>query len=260
MLTGIDHLVIAVNDLEAARKSYTDLGFTVVAGGRHTGIGTHNALIAFEDGSYLELIAFYEPRPDHRWWVPLQKGGGLVDYCMQTESLVADGEALRRAGVSIGQPEARNRRRPDGYEVRWRFSLPQGDQRGVAPFIIEDETPRDERVPRERRHANGVTGIATLTVAVADTVPVRRWYSAVAPPGTDIRRDDLDATGLRLRIGPHTLDFVQPVGTTGPLAGWLAGRGASPYAATFKTSAPPRALDQSQTLGARLSLVKGDGR
>ena len=72
MLLGIDHLVIAVKSLETATKDYMDLGFTVVPGGRHTGIGTYNSLIAFQDGSYLELIGFYEPRDDHRWFAPLQ--------------------------------------------------------------------------------------------------------------------------------------------------------------------------------------------
>ncbi|PYM68099.1 MAG: VOC family protein, partial [Candidatus Rokuibacteriota bacterium] len=39
MLSGIDHLVIAVPDLEVARKNYEALGFTVVPGGRHP-VGT----------------------------------------------------------------------------------------------------------------------------------------------------------------------------------------------------------------------------
>lgn len=52
MFTGIDHVVIAVADLEGAIASYAQAGFTVVRGGRHN-IGTHNALIAFADGSYL---------------------------------------------------------------------------------------------------------------------------------------------------------------------------------------------------------------
>ena len=76
MLKGIDHLVIVVPELEAAVASYRGLGFTVVPGGRHP-IGTHNALIAFADGSYLELIAFFEPNAQHRWYQRLQQGGGL---------------------------------------------------------------------------------------------------------------------------------------------------------------------------------------
>ncbi|TMJ30929.1 MAG: VOC family protein, partial [Alphaproteobacteria bacterium] len=54
---AIDHLVIMFPDLETAIRDYTELGFTVVRGGSHP-TGTHNALIAFADGAYVELIAF----------------------------------------------------------------------------------------------------------------------------------------------------------------------------------------------------------
>jgi catechol 2,3-dioxygenase-like lactoylglutathione lyase family enzyme len=256
MLTGIDHLVIAVEDLEAARKSYTALGFTVVEGGRHTGIGTYNALIAFEDGSYLELIAFYEPRDDHRWFAPLQKGQGLVDFCLQTDDLPGDTVALRRAGVDIGEPEKRNRVRPDGLDVRWVFSLARGAHRGVAPFIIADETGRDERVPRQRTHANGVTGVGSVTVAVDDVPKVRRWYADVlGTPGRDVQRADVQAAGARFTVGPATLDFVAPKAGAGPIAQWLRARGASPFAATLKTRSGPKGpLDVKHTHGARLAF------
>ena len=257
MLLGIDHLVVAVKSLETATKDYTDLGFTVVPGGRHTGIGTYNSLIAFEDGSYIELIGFYEPRDDHRWFAPLQKGGGLVDFCLQTDDLPGDTLALRRAGIDIGEPEQRNRKRPDGKEIRWVFSLARGAHRGVAPFIIADETGRDERIPRERRHANGVTGTGTVTVAVDDAARVRGWYAQVLrSPGLDITRDDVGGAGVRFAIGPHTFDFVAPVTASSPLGAWLAARGPSPYAATFTSGAGRTgALDPAKTHGARLALA-----
>ena len=49
---------------------YEKLGFTVVPGGKHP-VGSHNMLISFSDGSYLELIGFYRDATDHRWWQPL---------------------------------------------------------------------------------------------------------------------------------------------------------------------------------------------
>jgi catechol 2,3-dioxygenase-like lactoylglutathione lyase family enzyme len=256
MLLAIDHLVIAVDDLEAASKDYRELGFTVVPGGRHTGIGTYNSLIAFRDGSYLELIGFYEkPRPDHRWWAPLQKGGGLVDFCLQTDDLPRETQALRRAGIDIGEPEKRDRKRPDGKEIRWMFSLARGAHRGVAPFIIADETGRDERVPRERDHANGVIGISTVTVAVSDVARVRGWYSTILnQPGVEVTRQDLLAAGVRFLIGPHTFDFVAPSAPASPLTAWLTARGPSPYSATF-LGGRPGDLDLAKTHGARLALA-----
>jgi catechol 2,3-dioxygenase-like lactoylglutathione lyase family enzyme len=256
MLLGIDHLVIAVRNLEAATKDYTDLGFTVVPGGRHMGIGTYNSLVAFQDGSYIELIGFYEPRADHRWFAPLQKGGGLVDFCLQTDDLAGDTVALRRSGIDISEPEKRDRKRPDGKEIRWVFSLARGPHRGVAPFIIADETGRDERVPRQRTHANGVTGIGTVTVAVDDVARVRDWYAQVLnQAGADVTRADVGAAGVRFVIGPHTFDFVAPSTPSSPLAAWLAARGPSPYAATFTGAGRAGALDAAKTHGARLALA-----
>lgn len=256
MLLGLDHLVIAVRDLDAAAKDYTALGFTVVPGGRHTGIGTENQLIAFQDGSYLELIGFYEqPRADHRWWAPLERGGGLVDYCLQTDDLAGDTRALRAAGVDIGDPEPKGRQRPDGVEVRWVFSLARGADRGVAPFIIADETGRDERVPRQRSHANGVTGVGAVTIAVEDVARVRRWLAGVpGRPAADVKRPELEAAGLSVEIGPQRIDFLAPAGQRGPIAAWLAQRGPSPYAATLCGRARRGPLDPATTHAARLAI------
>jgi Glyoxalase-like domain len=114
MFTAIDHLVIVVPELERAMRDYSASGFTVVRGGKHN-VGTHNALIALADGSYIELIAFLKPVAGHRWYTALEKGGGLVDFCMQTDNLTADADAMRRAGVAIGMPIAMTRERPDGH-------------------------------------------------------------------------------------------------------------------------------------------------
>ena len=256
MLLGIDHLVVAVPDLDTAIRNYTELGFTVVPGGRHP-VGTHNALISFADGSYVELIAFYEPSPGHRWWAPLQKGGGLVDFCMQTDDLRGDTAAFRQAGVAIDDPKPLSRARPDGYKLSWVLSIPRDAHRGVAPFLIQDETPREERVPRQMTHRNQVRGIGAVTVAVTDVAPVRHWYARVlGAAGQDVSRGDLAAAGARFTIGPHMLDFVAPRGAGSPLTGWLKARGPSPYAATLLTAAgKPGPLDQAKTLGARFSFA-----
>jgi catechol 2,3-dioxygenase-like lactoylglutathione lyase family enzyme len=256
MLRGIDHLVVAVPDLDTAIRNYTELGFTVVPGGRHP-VGTHNALISFADESYLELIAFYEPSPDHRWWAPLQKGGGLVDFCMQTDNLRGDTAAFRQAGVLIEDPKPLSRVRPDGYKLSWVLSIPRAAHRGVAPFLIQDETPREERVPRQMTHRNKVRGIGTVTVAVSDVAPVRQWYARVlGAAGGDVARNDLTAAGARFTIGAHVLDFVAPRGAGSPLTGWLEARGPSPYAATLLTaSGKTGPLDQTNALGAKLSFA-----
>lgn len=253
MLIGIDHLVIAVSALDAAIATYRALGFTVVPGGRHP-IGTENALIAFRDGSYLELIAFLEPRPQHRWYQRLQQGGALIDYCLATDDLSGDARALRDAGVALADPRPLSRVRPDGYELRWVLAIPD-EHAGVAPFLIEDETPRGERVPAARTHANGATGMRALTVAVDDAATVRGWYERA--PGAkvaSIERQDLGASGTRVTLGPHALDFVAARGPESTVASWLGARGASPYAVAL--SGPPvhERLSLDRTMGVRVAI------
>jgi catechol 2,3-dioxygenase-like lactoylglutathione lyase family enzyme len=253
MIQGIDHLVIVVNDLDRAAKDYEQLGFTVVLGGQHP-VGSHNALIAFADGSYLELIAFYREAPDHRWWEPLQKGERLVDFCLQTDDLRGDTGRLKEVGVAINDPVPWSRRRPDGYELKWMLSLATGGHRGVAPFLIEDVTPRAERIPQRFAHENGATGIARVIVGVAELAPIRPWYEALlGTPGETLRNSALDAEGVLYEAGPHAIEFLTPNAAGGPLSDWLRKFSASPYAAVLNGSRAS-ALDPALTHGANLIL------
>ena len=236
MLQGIDHIVIVVNDLEQAAKDYERLGFTVVSGGKHP-VGSHNVLISLADGSYIEIIAFYREALDHRWWDPLKKGERLVDFCMQTDDLRGDTSKLRAAGVAINDPVPWSRTRPDGYELKWLLSLAQGSHRGIAPFLIQDVTPREERIPQAFDHKNRATGIESVTVAVSDFAEIQRWYNnALGNQGVPISDEKLQAQGTRYQIGPHKLDFMAPLEPASPLTDWLRAFGPSPYAATLRGS------------------------
>src|SRR5665213_4564899 len=55
----IDHLVLAVRDINAARATYDRLGFTLTPVARHP-FGTENSLVQMQ-GSYLELLAVADP-------------------------------------------------------------------------------------------------------------------------------------------------------------------------------------------------------
>src|SRR5689334_14717627 len=167
MIRAIDHIVILVSDLAAAVADYITLGFTVTPGGEHTGGATHNALVVFADDSYLELIAFKRPAPEHHWYRHSALGEGIIDFALLPTTIEADLAAARERGLEIEGPFPGGRLRPDGQQVAW--------QSGRAltpdlPFLCGDVTPRALRVPEgaARTHANGVTGVARLTVAVAD--------------------------------------------------------------------------------------------
>jgi hypothetical protein len=184
----------------------------------------------------------------------MSKSGGLVDFCAQTDDLAADVAAYRRAGVAITDPNGMTRDRPDGYRLRWVLAIPNAPFNGSLPFLIKDETPRDERVPRERTHRNGVTGLSNLVVAVPDASKVAQWYRAITgSPGEAVDHRDLDAVGSRFLLGSHQLDIVSPRGPNGPVAEFLRTRNAGPYQATLKGGRPGE-LDPALTQKARLRI------
>ncbi len=168
MIGGIDHVVLVVGDLDAAARRYEAIGFTVQPGGVHGGGASHNALIGFPDGSYIELFAFLDtanPR-NPAWLASLQRGGGVTDLCLRTDDLSAEVVRLQAAGLPYPAPAPMSRRRPDGVEVAWRLSVPPPSADRWLPFLIEDDTPRELRVPsgEAARHPNRVTGIARVEI------------------------------------------------------------------------------------------------
>ena len=255
MILGIDHLVVVVSDLDQAARDYQELGFTVVPGGQHP-VGSHNVLISFADGSYLEVIAFYREAIDHRWWDPLQKGERLVDFCFQTDDLRGDTKKLQDANVALNNPVPWSRKRPDGYELKWLLSLATGSHRGVAPFLIEDVTPRTERIPQQFSHANQITGIDKVVVAVGELGQVDKWYSALlGDKGEPFADGMLGADGMRFQAGPHRFEFVTPCDAASPLIDWLREFGPSPYSAVLKSASnTAQVLDVRLTHGAQLVI------
>jgi catechol 2,3-dioxygenase-like lactoylglutathione lyase family enzyme len=256
MFTGIDHVAIVVSELESAIASYSRVGFTVVRGGKHP-IGTHNAIIAFADGSYLELIAFLKPNTGHRWQAALQKGSGIVDFCMSTDDLEADIESMRRAGAKMGAPFSLTRERPDGYRLSWVLATPEPPFSGQLPFLIKDDTPRDERVPPERSHANGAAGMRTLAIAVDDPGMSSCSYARVlGRPGAPVERRDLESAGVGFTIGPNEVQLLASKSENGPLAQWIRERGQSPFEVVLASAGTgATTLDRALLQGARIRFA-----
>ena len=211
MLTRLDHLVILTSHLDRAVSNYEELGFTVTPGGEHADGLTRNALIPFKDGSYFELVAFVDPE-DNRdniwgWRRFLRSGGGLIDYCAASDDLRADVRRLREADFEVEGPIEGGRRRPDGKEIRWLIALmrQQQPQGRLLPFLIEDLTCRQLRVPSDRatEHPNGALGIRRLEISSPDLEGAVRAFTTLleVPPS---------GAGSSLRLGECALSLVRP--------------------------------------------------
>jgi hypothetical protein len=176
---------------------------------------------------------------------------------MATDDLAGDIQAFRNAGVNMGDPITGGRARPDGYTLSWVVAAAPKPFAFQVPFLIQDRTPREERIGKQTSHSNGVTGVVSITVATDDAARVRSWWSPVLrQPGVEIERGDIAATGVRFMAEPHALDLVLPRDAGSPLTAWLRERGPSPYAITLKTSSgKSRSLDEAKA-GARITLVQ----
>lgn len=180
MSSPLDHVVIAVHNLDAAIQDYRALGFTVVRGGIHASRATQNALITFPDGTYLELLAPTGEPPVSGvidFSVLLQQGEGLAGYALRSDDLEADVARLRAQGLAVGEVIPGERRRDDGRVIRWKLALLDG---GFSPFLIQDVTSRQWRVshdPAITTHTNRAVGLRAIEIAVRDVTAARNRYA-----------------------------------------------------------------------------------
>jgi catechol 2,3-dioxygenase-like lactoylglutathione lyase family enzyme len=258
MIRAIDHIVILVSDLAAAVADYTALGFTVTPGGEHTGGATHNALVVFADDTYLELIAFRRPAPEHHWYRYSALGEGLIDFALLPTMIEADLAAARERGLAIEGPFPGGRLRPDGQQADWQTGRAQTPD---LPFLCGDVTPRPLRVPEgaARVHANGVTGIVSLTVAVADLGASVSRYRALL--GIAEREDAALYAPAAARAAVFALDaaaitLATPADASHTaLRARLASRGEGPFALALRGASQPASFDPGLAHGALIELV-----
>ncbi|MDX2141477.1 MAG: VOC family protein [Chloroflexota bacterium] len=171
MSLTLDHIIITVADLDAAIRDYQALGFTVVRGGVHANRATENALIVFEDGTYLELLAKTgeAPLPEMvDFSAVFANGMGLAGYALRTDDLTAEKARLEAAHIVVGDILPGERLRGDGRVVQWKLAQINDS---FAPFLIEDVTPRDWRIstdPAITTHENRAVGIKRVEICVGD--------------------------------------------------------------------------------------------
>ncbi|MEO6059426.1 MAG: VOC family protein [Candidatus Limnocylindria bacterium] len=143
MPTGIDHVVIAVADPDAAAAELTErVGLAFTGGGRHPGLGTFNRL-AFLGDAYLELIGVEDAAAAQGWSVgraavrSLERGGGFVTYALADDGIRGTVARLQANGSSIGPVVHGSRQGSDGEAVEWWTATPPELGPELPPFLIK---------------------------------------------------------------------------------------------------------------------------
>lgn len=156
MLSSIDHLVIAVPELEpAAAELERTLGLVATGGGRHPALGTENRIVWLGD-TYIELVAIADEAVAARSWLgaaalaALTHGAGFAIWSAASDAIEADVAALNDLGAGLAKSIPGERWSPDGALVRWRVALPKHLGPLDPPFLIEHDPGSAEWTPADR--------------------------------------------------------------------------------------------------------------
>ena len=143
MASGIDHVVIAVNDPDAAAAELTEkVGLAFTAGGRHPGLGTFNR-IAFLGDAYLELMGVDDAGAAGGWAIgaatvqAMERGGGFATYALVDDGIRNTVARLQANGSSIGPVVLGSRERTDGERVEWWTASPAQLGPDQPPLLIK---------------------------------------------------------------------------------------------------------------------------
>jgi len=216
-LTALDHVIVAVRDLDAAVAAYAKLFGREPSGrGEHPELGTANASWRLEN-AYLELLS------------PVAAGGiadglrarfervgeGPLGLAFATADADACARLLRGRGVAASDPvPGRGVDRETGREGRWQnVYLPAAASRGILVFAIEYF--EHATAPPPRAADVGAAEIASIDhVVVRSEAPEAATHFYGDQLGLRLALDKtFEQWGARLlffRIGGVTVEIAAP--------------------------------------------------
>jgi catechol 2,3-dioxygenase-like lactoylglutathione lyase family enzyme len=192
MAGGLDHVIHAVRDLEAAAELYRRLGFTV--GARNHAWGTHNHLVQLP-GFFVELLTVAEPEKlgtdglsalfgtFNRIFLKNQEGFSFL--LLESENAATDAARFRSAGIGVSDAMRfeREGKRPDGSTVKVGFSLAfarDAKAPAVGLAVCQQHFPENFWNPAFQQHANTASSIEAAVLVADNPAEHHAFLSAFA--------------------------------------------------------------------------------
>lgn len=212
----IDHVVVAVRDLDGAADLYARLGFQVGPRNRHPW-GTENRIIQFRQ-SFIELITVSETAdipphgPRHFSFGAfvrdyLQRREGLAMLVLSSADAAADTARFAQDGIGNFTPFRfeRTGRRPDGSATHVAFSLAfavDNQAPDLGFFTCQQHFPEAFWNEALQRHPNGATAITGINIAAPRPQEHAGFLSAfTGSPMAEPMRVSLAGGAITLRPG-----------------------------------------------------------
>jgi hypothetical protein len=168
LVVGLDHIPVAVRDLDGAVGRYRRLGFVLKPGRPHEN-GIRNQHVKFQDGTEIELITASDARDSltTAYLRHLAAGDGPAFVALYAPDLEAVGRLLDRAG--------RAHRRDGGV-----LAFPEEDDLEYVFFGGRNRSPTDR--PEHFEHANGAEALVGVWLAGEDLAAERQLLTALGVP------------------------------------------------------------------------------
>jgi catechol 2,3-dioxygenase-like lactoylglutathione lyase family enzyme len=204
---AIDHVVLAVRDLDRTALSYQELGFTLTPRAAHEDrLGTSNRLAQFRRRNFIELLEVDRPEGlarhdfaasppffsfgDHNRLAVLERDG-LSMMVFASDDARADIRSFSSASLPTFAPFdfERYAKLPDGAQVTVAFSLAflqSPEMPRVAFFVCENRAQDYFWKPEYQSHANGAAGIVAVYLSSAaperDAAFVNKMFGGKVSP------------------------------------------------------------------------------
>lgn len=262
MIQRFDHLVLGVEDLDRAEVDFRNSGFDVLD--RKGALGPmRNRLVRYADNSFIELLAF-DGESEHRFRQRWSKGSGWIDYAMNSSNFEGRPELLEQvAGVCL--PRRTISKLSPFTREHWHLELIEPSVGGldpVLPFLIEERTPLEWRIPKLPDtiiQPHGITGVAGVTLVTDD---IQRSKSLLATlfgkPKPIDSRHGAGTIAILFEDGLNWVELVQPIKSATALGTHIQKFGTGLYAATLRGSESIKNLPVAAKYSAVLSVAATD--
>lgn len=211
-LTGIDHCVILVRELDAAAATWRRLGFTLSPRGYHSAhMGTANHTIMLQD-DYFELLGVVAPtEQNQRFREEIARGEGLSAVALQTDDADAACAEIRGMGLAASDVVAFSRPvdLPGGGQGEAAFRVthfPDGLLPGVHLFVCGQLTRDTVWIPELMSHPNGALGLAALVMACTEPDAMAARWARVFGTAALAAIDG----GVRIDTGKTKVELLAP--------------------------------------------------
>jgi len=208
-IKGIDHVLIATKNLDAAADVWRRLGFVTTPKGRHVGKSTANYCIMFAD-DYVELIGIVDEgsAPSQHHDLIANRGDGLFANALAPTTAEEARNAVTAAGIEALALRDLHRtvERPDGPADLYfkNFDLTPDATPDYRIFFCHHLTPAEMRHPDWLAHGNGVVGLGGLVVVSPRPAELQSAYARLF--GADAVAVDGDV--LNIEVDRHRIQFM----------------------------------------------------